>query len=209
MKQLKRDDILKYFEEINSQLRSRGEHGKILLLGGAAMTIAFDARDATYDIDAIFSPKGSIEQIISDMAKTHQLTSDWLNDVAKDYVTDKMKFNPFPSYSNLSISTIDAESLLAMKLTAARTYTEDMNDSVFLMNTLNIESETQLYNIVERYTDADKRNPAMGYFILEAYKAYQEKHKGVYHPKFLYDDNDIIHIPDPPDDTSECDWEYE
>ena len=165
--------MLCYFDEINQRLVAKNKHAEIMLVGGAALMLAFDTRNATYDIDAIFYPNHDMEEIIQNMAEVHELESDWLNDSAKVFVTNKMTFSTLRTYSNLTISNADAESLLAMKLIAARPYAKDMDDSVFLMKTLNIKSEQQAWGIVEKYTWRSQQTSKVKEFTAEAYERYR------------------------------------
>jgi len=97
-----------------------------------------------------------------------------LNDGVKGFMTDKMKFDEILFFSNLTVSSIDAEGLLAMKLTAARVNTSDMIDSIFLMKTLGIQKESELFDIIEKYTHIKQRSLASKYFTIEAFAKYQE-----------------------------------
>ena len=66
---LSKNQIYGYFEEINDKLKERGQHGEILLAGGAALTLVFNARNSTRDIDAIFKPTADMRDIISRAVK--------------------------------------------------------------------------------------------------------------------------------------------
>ena len=117
---LSKDDILKLLGEINSKLANDNRDGQIYLAGGASLALAFGARDLTYDIDAIYEPKEYMRGLFKEIADEHGLHDDWLNDGVKGFVTPAMKFDKLFEYSNLTVSSINAESLLAMKLIAAR-----------------------------------------------------------------------------------------
>lgn len=79
----------------------------------------------------------------------------------------------FHEYSNLTVSSLNAECLLAMKLTSARALTKDMVDSVFLMKKLSIKSKDELFTIIEKYTDENRQTAAARFFALEAYEKYR------------------------------------
>lgn len=172
MKELKKKDILKYFEEINRRLESEGRHGEILIAGGSALTLVYNARQSTYDIDAIFEPKEDMRKIIQDIANSYDLSDDWLNDGVKGFITENMNSSVFLNYSNLTVSSLDAECLLAMKLTSARTLSKDMDDSIFLMKTLNVQSEDELFSIIEKYTYKNQQTIQAKYFTIEAFEKY-------------------------------------
>jgi len=177
MRDLNKEEMLKYFEEINNRLASDGKHGEIIIAGGAALALVFNARSSTRDIDAIFHPAQDMRKIIESIAKDYDLPTDWLNDGVKGFITDKMKFEEHLVYTNLIVSNIDAEGLLAMKLTAARVDSKDMDDSVFLMKLLNIHSEEELFGIIERYTHPKQQSIAAKFFTIEAFTRYQKERK--------------------------------
>lgn len=60
-----------------------------------------------------------MREIIDEIANENSLDSDWLNDGVKGFFTDKMHADLYKEYSNLSVYTINAESMLALKLTSA------------------------------------------------------------------------------------------
>ncbi|MCL2405426.1 MAG: DUF6036 family nucleotidyltransferase [Defluviitaleaceae bacterium] len=68
MRELSKSEMLSYFVEINNRLAATNQHGEIVLTGGAALTLVFDARDSTRDIDAIFHPTADMRKIINSMA---------------------------------------------------------------------------------------------------------------------------------------------
>lgn len=45
-------DLVALFDELAGRLRQRGVHASIYVVGGAAISMSFDARRATRDIDA-------------------------------------------------------------------------------------------------------------------------------------------------------------
>lgn len=148
MNLLTKKDIEKYFMEINKRLSFLGKHGEIIMTGGAALTVVFNARNSTYDIDAIFEPKEDLNKIIKDMSAEYDIHKDWLN---------------------------DADCLLALKLTSARAFSKDMEDSITLMNLLKIDNEGQLFNIIEQYIPKDRQTAQAYFFTQEAYRKYSER----------------------------------
>ncbi|MDR2571612.1 MAG: hypothetical protein LBD23_15155 [Oscillospiraceae bacterium] len=169
MELLHRDDILRFFEEVNSRLKTMDKTGELYIIGGAAISLAFGGRNATEDIDAIYKPRSEIRRIIKEIADEHNLRNDWLNNDAEHFITENMTFTLLFDYSNLKIFHIDAECLLAMKLASARPDTSpDMDDCLLLMERLGIFEEKDLLRVVELYTDEDNRDPAYRFFITEA-----------------------------------------
>ncbi len=57
---LDRQSIIKAFQRLGDRLARRGVVADVYVFGGAAMALAYDARRATRDIDAIFQPHGVV-----------------------------------------------------------------------------------------------------------------------------------------------------
>lgn len=182
--QLSKKDILEYFELVNDELAKLNKYGEILIGGGAALTLIYEARDSTYDIDAIFHPKADLRDIISKIAKEKELQEDWLNDGFKAFVNPKMEQSIYKQYSHLTVNSINPEPLLAMKLTSAREGSHDFNDSLTLARYLNITTEKELFNIVETYTHPNQQTIASRYFIMSVFEKLQldvviDKHQSI------------------------------
>src|SRR5215469_16280815 len=56
---LDRDAINEAFRRLGERLARRGLIADVYVFGGAAMALAYDARRATRDIDAVFEPHGA------------------------------------------------------------------------------------------------------------------------------------------------------
>ena len=59
---------------------------EIALYRGTVMMIAYDCRQATKDVDAIFHPVGVIEPLIRQVAVELKLPEDWMNSGVKTFV---------------------------------------------------------------------------------------------------------------------------
>ena len=120
---LQRNQVLQAFERLSSHLAAAGVIGEIHLLGGAVMMLAFQAREATKDVDAIFAPTQAIRLAAARVAEEMDLDPDWLNDGAKGFASARGDYSDqvLPQYANLRLLTPTAEYMLAMKVMAART----------------------------------------------------------------------------------------
>jgi len=56
---LDREAIAEAFRRLGERLARRGLVADVYVFGGAAMAMAYDARRATRDIDAVFEPHGA------------------------------------------------------------------------------------------------------------------------------------------------------
>ena len=152
-KELTRDDILHYLHLLNEKLKEDNQHGDVMICGGAALALAYSARDATYDIDALYRPKELMDGIIQSIAREHKITSQWLNDDVSMFISELkvITSSPYLTLSNLIVSIVDAKWLLSMKLLAAREESHDLTDAVVLIKHLQIKSVEKLYELIDEY----------------------------------------------------------
>jgi hypothetical protein len=161
-------DILKYLRELNERLKTRDIKGQIGLFGGTVMCLAFNARSATKDIDAIFEPKQVIYDIARQMAQDYNLPADWLNDSVKGFVTPNREMKIFQNMSHLKVFIPSPEYMLAMKCMSLRLVgTKDEEDIRFLINYLKLENVDDILNIIQQYFPSNMIRPKTEYFLIE------------------------------------------
>ena len=105
---LSKNDILHYLNLVNEKLKERNLHGEIVICGGAALALAYSARDSTHDIDAVYKPKEQMDNIIQSIANEHKITSQWLNDDVSMFISElpELTVTEYLSYSNLKVNII-------------------------------------------------------------------------------------------------------
>lgn len=136
---LSRDAIIQALTRLAAILEARGVQGEMYLVGGAAMAIAYDARRATRDIDAVFAPKQAIYEAAQTVAEELGLPENWLNDAVKLYLRgEDPEPQPVLDLPGLRVQVASPRYLLALKLLASRR--EDEADIRLLLNRLQIES---------------------------------------------------------------------
>lgn len=173
---LTKEQIGRYLEEINTRLAAQDIRGEVVLCGGAVMTLAYDARLSTKDIDGIFAPSEAIRKIIKAMAQEHELEEDWFNDAAKGFIdTSRMEFTNMRSYSHLKVNRPGDKEMLALKLASAREDSKDADDALFLMDINNVGSLEEAYGILERYIPPARLTPMASFFTEEIYNRYVAK----------------------------------
>jgi predicted nucleotidyltransferase len=177
---LTREEISRLLEEISIKLAEQNKYGEIIMCGGASMSLVYNARDSTHDIDAIFTPKEDLLPIIEAIAEENKIDKQWLNDDFTDLsiFTQSLESVQYKSYSHLQIKTMNAESLLAMKVIASRPNTHDMNDTIVLMQYLKIESYEQVIDILNKHKTQflhPKIVKEIQMFAFKAYQTYQSK----------------------------------
>ena len=88
----------------------------------------------------------------------------------------EIPFIYIPPSSLHIVYTINAEAMLAMKLTSARFESNDQEDSLFLMNYLDIKNKEQLYEIVDKYIPENRKTVNSHYFIQDTFEKYAIDH---------------------------------
>lgn len=175
---LTKEQIENYLKELNTHLAEQNIVGEVVLCGGAVMTLAYDARFSTKDIDGIFAPSEVIRQIIKTMAVEHGLEEDWFNDAAKGFIdTGRMNFTEMLTYSHLKVSRPGDKEMLALKLASAREDSKDADDTLFLMGVNDVSSLEEVYDILEHYIPPARLTPMASFFAEEIYNRYIHKKK--------------------------------
>lgn len=131
-----KDNIDIYLKAVAKEYRKLGGKAMpadIILIGGASILINYGFRGATTDVDALIYASSAMKDAINHVGDQYELPNGWLN-------ADFMKtssYSPrlwehaahYRTYANvLTIRTISAEYLIAMKLESGRRYKKDMSD---------------------------------------------------------------------------------
>ncbi len=147
---------LEIFSYLNERLKENQLQLEITIYGGVVMTIVYDNRPATKDIDCIFSETNLklLENILKLTQRAFNLSSDWINEEIKEplkYILKEDK-ETFKVYSNLKILKPKAEQFLAIKILAARAEpTKDFVDAYLLCKELKVTTRERLMDIVLKY----------------------------------------------------------
>ena len=126
------NEIRSLLTELGSELARSGIEGEMYLVGGAAIVLAYNGREATRDLDAVFTPKTQIYEAAARIAGRRGIESDWLNDAVKGLLpgADPQAITAFIC-PGLSVSAGSPRHLLAMKVASARV-DRDVDDIRFL-----------------------------------------------------------------------------
>ncbi|MDD3306949.1 MAG: DUF6036 family nucleotidyltransferase [Acetobacterium sp.] len=151
---LDKSKLMEIFDYLNQQLKDNAMQLELTIYGGCIMTMVFDNRPATKDIDCVFSLANDklLEHILKNTQFVFDLSDGWINDEIKEplksIITEELE--TFKTYSNLKILKPKAEQLLAMKVLAARPEpAKDFTDAALLCKTLNITTKAQLLAIIK------------------------------------------------------------
>ena len=111
---------------------------EIVLIGGASVLVNYGFRDVTYDADAIIFASSVMKEAITYVRDTFSLPHDWLNEGVKKTESYSEKLVEvslyYKTYSNvLTVRTVAAEYLIAMKAMSGRQYKYDLSDIVGIL----------------------------------------------------------------------------
>ena len=131
-----KENLNNYLRELGKEFRKLNgtkTHAEIVLIGGAAVLANYGFREMTNDIDAIIIATSVMKEAINNVRDRMGLPNDWLNidfkrtKLFSEKLLEVSKY--YKTYSNiLTIRTISAEYLIAMKLMSGREYKNDLSD---------------------------------------------------------------------------------
>jgi hypothetical protein len=149
-KAFSRPRIISALQALGDELTRQGVHGRVFIVGGAAMALAYSSRRVTKDIDAVFEPKSIVYQAAAKVADELGLPEDWLNDAVKGFMPgDDPDRLPLPDVRGIEITTASPAYLLAMKLMAMR-FGEDEEDIQLLLRECGITSAADALALLAR-----------------------------------------------------------
>lgn len=148
--------LLDIFEYMNERLKENQLQLEITIYDGSIMTIVYDNRPATRDIDCVFSEVNqTLFNHILDMTKfAFNLSEGWINEEIKEPLKSILKEDKetYKVYSNLKILKPSPKQLLAMKILAARPEpAKDFIDAYLLCKDLSIKTKEELLRLCEEY----------------------------------------------------------
>jgi len=120
---LTRQDIVTALERLGQLAAADGYTLRLVIIGGAAMVLGYDARQSTQDIDALFLPPpdaGVVRAWATIIARENGWPDNWLNDAAKVYLTGLSDGPVLLRAPGIEVHQPAIEQLLAMKLCAWR-----------------------------------------------------------------------------------------
>jgi hypothetical protein len=165
---MQREEIVTALRALGGRLQARGVEGEIYVVGGAAIAIAFDARRATRDIDAVFEPKREIYEAADEVGAEVGLPPGWLNDGAKGFISGAdehaMTVLEIPGLRVLAASP---RILLAMKVLAHR-IGEDDDDVRLLARELSLTSAAEVLAVAEAVY-GERLDPAARFYVEELF----------------------------------------
>lgn len=168
---MKKPLILKAFSRLATELKQQGIRGEIGVVGGAAMVLAFNARSATKDVDAVFEPASKLRAAIESVAIEMDLPKDWLNDAVKGFLPGEPKHKTVLfSKGHLTVWIPEPQYLLAMKGMAARFDSADGGDLRILIVHLKLKRADEVFEIIQNYYPKGTIPPKTQFFVEEIFE---------------------------------------
>jgi hypothetical protein len=183
---INRNNLNEYLKDLAKEFRRLSgtkTDAEIILIGGAAVLARYGFRELTYDVDAIIVAPSAMKDAIKRVGDKHSLPHGWLNADFKrtDSYSDKLSEVSvyYKTFSNImTIRTIAAEYLLAMKLKSGRQYKNDLSDIVGVLWDHQKNSEPILREAVEnafaKLYGADAIMPETSQKLLDAIYANED-----------------------------------
>lgn len=137
-----KDNIDGYLKELAKEYRrlvGKNIPAELILIGGASVLINYGFRDMTADIDALIQAASGMKDAINRVGDRLGLPNGWLNADfmnTASYTPGLIEFSEYyRTYSNvLTIRTVSAEYLIAMKLRSGRQYKSDLSDVLGILS---------------------------------------------------------------------------
>ena len=147
---LGRERILELFEELSEELRFSRARAQIYVVGGAAMSLAFDRERTTRDVDArIAAGHHRLAEAVRAVGLRHGLPDTWLNEQATAWMPRAEDARAQTLYESpyLTVTGASAKHLLAMKLRAGRE--QDREDIAVLCMHLGLRRREEAIRIYQ------------------------------------------------------------
>lgn len=166
---LGRNELLGAFELLDDELGRMGVEADLFVVGGAAMAVAYDARRATTDVDAVFAPSKEVRTAALRVAEELGLEEEWLNDAVKGFLPgeDVEQVGVYEG-KNLHVAAASPKFLLAMKLMASRTE-RDIDDITTLYKICGLTTAEEGLAVLESFYPQDLILPRVQFLLQEMF----------------------------------------
>ena len=137
------ESINRYLKEVAKEYRKqvgKSMPAEVILIGGASVLVNYGFRNMTTDIDALFYAASVMKDVINKVGDRFGLPNGWMNtdfQYTSSYSPKLAEYSVYyRTYSNvLTIRTVAAEYLIAMKLCSGRQYKNDLSDVLGILGT--------------------------------------------------------------------------
>lgn len=152
-----KENVDYFLKELAKEFRKRNGSktpAEIILIGGASILVNYGFRDMTYDIDAVILASSAMKEAINAVGDKLALPTGWLNSDFQKTDSYSPKIVQYSKYYKtfshiLTIRTIKAEYLIAMKLVSGRRYKKDLSDIVGILAEQEKNGEPVNYEMID------------------------------------------------------------
>lgn len=169
MSAMDRSSIEQALTELAGELRRESLHADVFVVGGAAITLAFEDRPATKDVDAVFTNPTRVRAAAERVGARLDLPPDWLNDGVKGFLPRSIDpdANVFLDEPGLRVMVASPRYVLGMKLAAARV-AEDAADIKRLAAHLGLNTANEVLQVATSlYEGTGMQLPPRTRFLVE------------------------------------------
>jgi len=153
--------------ELGERLAQRDVQGRLFVVGGAAMALAYGRGRATRDVDAVFEPKRVVHEVAQQLAAERGLAGDWLNDGVKGFLVgadpDAVTYLDEPG---LRVEVASPRYLFVLKAMAARV-DRDAGDLLTLFDVCGFRDIDEALDHVQRHAPASLLQPKTEFLLRE------------------------------------------
>lgn len=136
-----KENLNTYLKELAKEFRrlnGKSMPAEIVLVGGAAILTNYGFRDMTAGIDAVIHAASSMNEAINRVGDKFHLPNGWLNADFMRTGSYSPKLDEYSAYYKtfygiISVRTVSAEYLIAMKLRSGRKYKNDLSDIIGIL----------------------------------------------------------------------------
>jgi hypothetical protein len=158
-----RDTLKQALQDLGRRAYALGKTVELSIYGGSALTLSYDWRLATKDVDAVFeTDRLTVRRLIADIALENGWDANWLNDGVKGFLSNadadsKQLFGTYPSEAEpgLRVMLPKPEYLFAMKCRAMRVggadESADIDDIRHLAAEIGVRGAEQALAIVSAF----------------------------------------------------------
>ena len=125
-----------YLKEVAKEYKKeigKSMPAEMILIGGASVLVNYGFRNMTTDIDAVIRAPSVMKDVINRVGDRNSLPNGWLNQDfmrTESYSEKLIQYTQYYKtfYNILTVRTVAAEYLIAMKLRSGRQYKSDLSD---------------------------------------------------------------------------------
>lgn len=179
---LSREQLLSLLDKVGMDLQAQDIIGEIAIYGGTALTLMYDFRQTTFDVDfTAMDPVNNGQYCVScaakRVAKNEGMDENWMNDAVETFVSDNPSFDFFGEFPKenpgIRIFTATPEYIFSMKMLSMRStmVSSDIDDIWNLIDACQIQSMDEAKDRLAKFYPNKKlpvRNELMLKDVFEA-----------------------------------------